>query len=45
MFAVGFWLGAKVLLKGRGMSFFLCSMIAMPFDGYFLAQSLGLTGA
>ncbi len=41
MFAIAFWIGSKALMNGRGLSFFLCGMIAMPFDGYFLAKTLG----
>lgn len=45
MITVAFWLGARRLFGGRGLSFLTCSLFAMPLDLYFTLQSLGVIPA
>jgi hypothetical protein len=42
MFTIGFWLASKTLFSGRGFSFFVCGLVAMPFDIYFGLHLMGM---
>jgi hypothetical protein len=42
MFTLAFWLASKMLFSGRGFSFFVCGLVAMPFDLYSLLHMLGI---
>jgi hypothetical protein len=42
MITIAFWLASKQLFSGRGFSFLVCSLVAMPFDLYFGLQAIGL---
>jgi hypothetical protein len=43
MLTLGFWIGSKALFSGRGFSWLVCGLVAMPFDLYLGMKVIGLT--
>jgi hypothetical protein len=42
MLTVGFWFASKMLFGGRGFSWLVCGLVALPFDIYLLLSTTGM---